>query len=120
MPEVMQDFCTPGQAEFLHNARAGSYAGSGGMKPVEYKTFVAGNLRQIVAVIGDSQAVIARRIGVSPSKLGNWLRGDNYPDPYAMWLLCEAYGVTMDWLYRGRIYGLPAELADGLRAAASA
>jgi hypothetical protein len=37
-----------------------------------------------------------------------------------MWRLCEEYGVTMDWIYRGRAYGLPAELADGLRAAGAA
>ena len=74
----------------------------------------------IVGVIGGPQSAIAARLGVSKSKLGNWLRGDNYPDPYAMWLLCRHYGVTMDWIYRGEIFGLPVSLADGLRAATSA
>lgn len=90
------------------------------MTPSEHKAMVAANLRQIVEVIGGSQAAIAKRIGATPSKFGNWLRGDNYPEPYAMWVLCEAYGVTMDWIYRGKTYGLPVELADGLRAASSA
>lgn len=90
------------------------------MKKNEHKTFVASNLRQIISVIGGKQTEIARRISVSPSKLGNWLRGEHYPDPWSMYLLCEAYGVTMEWIYRGRMYGLPGELVDGLRAKAAA
>lgn len=90
------------------------------MKKNDHKAFVAGNLRQIIAVIGGKQTEIARRIASTPSQMGNWMRGDHYPDPWSMWLLCEEYGVTMDWLYRGRTYGLPSELADGLRARAEA
>lgn len=90
------------------------------MTKSEFQRRVAENLTLIIGVLGPSQVEIARRIGVSPSRLGNWMRADNFPDEYAMWRLCEEYGVTMDWIYRGRIYGLPAELADGLRAAASA
>lgn len=86
------------------------------MTPAEHKAMVARNLRQIIAVIGRPQVEIAARLEVSKSKLGNWLRGDNYPDPHAMWLLCYHYGVTMDWIYRGQVFGLPAVLADGLRA----
>ena len=88
--------------------------------PAEHKKEVAANLRLICAVIGGHQSDIAAAIGVSKSKLGNWLRGDNYPDPFAMWLLCERYGVTMDWIYRGRLFGLPSHLADGLKAKAEA
>lgn len=90
------------------------------MTPAEYKQFVAANLRAIVAVIGGNQSDVAAAIGASKSKFGNWLRGDNFPDPHAMWLLCERYGVTMDWIFRGRIFGLPGHLADGLKAKVSA
>ena len=90
------------------------------LTPAEHKEHVADNLRRIVAVIGGSQTAIATRLGVSKSRLGNWLRGDNYPDPYAMWLLCLHYGVTMEWIYRGETFGLPSVLADGLRAAVEA
>lgn len=90
------------------------------MTPAQHKQHVAENLSQIVGVIGCPQVRIAEKIGVSKSNFHNWLRGDNYPDPYAMWRLCEAYGVTMDWIFRGRTYGLPVEMADGLRAAAEA
>lgn len=90
------------------------------MTKTQHKQQVAENLRQIVAVIGKPEAQIAASIGESRSKFGNWTRGDHYPDPFAMWRLCEIYRVTMDWIYRGRVYGLPAEMADGLRAAASA
>lgn len=86
------------------------------MKKHDHKQSVAANLRVIIAVIGGKQNEIARRIGSTPSKLGNWMRGDNYPDPWSMYLLCEFYGVTMDWIYRGKTYGLPVELVDGLKA----
>jgi transcriptional regulator with XRE-family HTH domain len=90
------------------------------MTPAEHKALVARNLRNVLAAIDQPAAHVAARIGVSKSKFGNWLRGDNYPDPYAMVSLCDHYGVTMEYLYRGRIYGLPAELAVGLAAADAA
>ena len=63
---------------------------------------------------------VAKTLGVSLSKLGNWFRGDNYPDPYLLTVFCDRYGVTTDFLYRGQIAGLPGDLADGLAAARAA
>ncbi len=89
-----------------------------------HKLHVAENLATVIAVVaearGKSQASFAKSIGVSPSKLGNWLRGDNYPDPYAMMQVCDLYGVSMDWIYRRRLFGLDESVAAGLRLAAEA
>lgn len=65
-------------------------------------------------------AEVARLLGITLSKLGNWTRGDNYPDEYLLTVFCDRYGVTMDYLYRGIILGLPSALADGLAAARAA
>jgi transcriptional regulator with XRE-family HTH domain len=62
--------------------------------------------------IGRPDAEIARSINVSTNKLGNWKRGDNYPDPHIVPRLCDRYGATMDWIFRGLLYGMPTELAD--------
>lgn len=84
------------------------------MKSSEHKRLVGERISLLCQALGRSDAEIARSIGASNSKLGNWKRGDNYIDPYAATLLCDRYGVTMDWIFRGRIYGLPVDLADKL------
>lgn len=64
--------------------------------------------------LGVTQAQVSRTLGVSPSLLGNWKRGDHYPDPFLMTVFCERYKVTMDYLYRGVISpALDEALADG-------
>ncbi len=78
----------------------------------EHRRQVAQNLTLLLQAIGRPDAEIARSIGISSSKLGNWKRGDHYPDPYAAALLCDRYGATMDWIFRSLPYGMPAELAD--------
>lgn len=84
-----------------------------------FKRQVGNNLRLFIeAAAGGNQAEFARRFGVSPSKLGNWIRGDNLPDPYFLSRVCEDYGVTMDWFYRGVRAGVAAALAENLRAVA--
>jgi transcriptional regulator with XRE-family HTH domain len=120
MAHKVQDFCTARQDRILHRQQKRRDAGFLPMTPAQHRQHVAENLTQIVGAIGGPRVRIAERIGATKEKFGNWLRGDNYPDPYAMWRLCEAYGVTMDWIFRGRTYGLPVELAASLQAAAEA
>lgn len=66
---------------------------------------------------GISKSELARRTGTTISKLNNWLRGDNYPDPMFVVRFCDLYGMTADWLYRDILPGLPTSLrrriADG-------
>lgn len=85
-----------------------------------HKRRVGANLRMAIEALGLSQAKIARDFGVSPPKLGNWLRGDHYPDPWFVLRFCERHGVTADWIYRGKVLGLAQPLADDLWAAAQA
>lgn len=74
-----------------------------------------------IQAIGKSQADICRAMGVSPSKLGNWLRGDYYPDPYFVSRFCDRFSVTTDWIYRGQVASPMGDaLADALWAAAQA
>jgi transcriptional regulator with XRE-family HTH domain len=66
-----------------------------------------------------TQAEIARKIGITPQRLSNYLRSDNYPNQYVLWLFCRRWGVTSDWIYQGTISGLPSELADFFQVAAT-
>lgn len=90
------------------------------MSNTDHRHRVAANLAAAIDATTVTQAEFCRRFGVSPSKLGNWLRGNHYPDPYVMSAFCEAEGVTMDWIYRGRRAGVMSAVAERLAAASGA
>lgn len=71
-------------------------------------------LRLTIDITHDSMAVWAREFEVSHHKLGNWLRGDNFPDPVILVEYCSSNCLTMDWFYRGITTGLPRRLAKRL------
>jgi hypothetical protein len=113
---TMQDFCIPCQSPSAWKSKkaAGSISA---MPATPHKTFVGNNLRIAIDALGLSQAEFCRRTGIAPNKLSNYLRGDNYPDP--MWLVrvCDEFGLTTDWFYRGARAGVAAGVAAYLRAA---
>lgn len=82
------------------------------MGPKEYKRRVGEWLRQAIEAQGVTQSHVARMFGVSPSKLGNWLRGDNFPDQYFIARFCNHFGVSADWIYRGQIGGMSGVAAE--------
>lgn len=58
-------------------------------------------------ILGLSQKEISEQLNLaSPVRWGHWERGRNMPDPEAISNLCDRYGITMDWIYRGDISGL--------------
>ncbi len=82
------------------------------MDAPQHKAIVGANLRRAIEAIGITPAQAARVAGVSPSRLGNWMRGANYPDPLALLRLRARFGVTLDYIYAGDLAGLPRALAD--------
>lgn len=69
--------------------------------------------------VGKRQVDWAREYQLSsPSKLANWEAGSHYPAPWFLVRLCEDYGFTMDWFYRGVRAGVSVARADDLRRAA--
>jgi transcriptional regulator with XRE-family HTH domain len=81
---------------------------------------VGQNLLAAIEATTVSQAEFCRRFNVAPPKLGHWVKGRNYPDPYVMAVFCEVEGVTMDWIYRGRRAGVISSVADRLPSVAVA
>jgi transcriptional regulator with XRE-family HTH domain len=84
------------------------------MPDVLYKAQVGRRLRAAIDALDLTQTEVARGLATTPSKLGNWLRGDNYPSAWFVTQFCERYGVTTDWIYRGVVSGMDAGLADRL------
>jgi transcriptional regulator with XRE-family HTH domain len=73
-----------------------------------------------IEALGKTQAEVCRTLGVSPSKLGNWIRGDYYPDPYFVAQFCDRYGITADWIYRNQAGAVAGDVGDALWVAARA
>ncbi len=85
-----------------------------------HKQEVGHRLRMACEALGLQPATVARRFGVSPSKLGNWLAGRDYPNEFFIYRFCTECQVSADWLYLGRVSGMASGLADSLWGAAKA
>jgi transcriptional regulator with XRE-family HTH domain len=79
-----------------------------------HKLEVGRRLRAAIEALGLTQAGVASTLNTAPSKLGNWLRGDNYPAAWFVKRFCDRYGITTDWIYRGIVSGIDSDLADKL------
>ncbi len=88
------------------------------MPPTPHKIFVGNNLRLAIDALGLTQAEFSRRTKIAPSKLHNYLRGDNYPDLFWLAQVCEQFGLTTDWFLRGIRAGVAAGVAENLPPAA--
>jgi DNA-binding transcriptional regulator YiaG len=112
---TMQDFfmaCQPSSSWHTGGTRSRITA----MPATHHKVFVGNNLRLAIEALGLSQAEFARRTQISPNKLHNYLRGANYPEPYWLTKVCDDFGLTVDWFYRGIRAGVAAGVAANLRA----
>ena len=85
-----------------------------------HKISVGNNLRLCIEALGLSQAEFARRTDIAPNKLHNYLRGQNYPEPQWLVRVCEEFGLTTDWFYRGSRAGVASNVAESLQAVALA
>lgn len=84
------------------------------MDAARHKQLVGRRLRTVFEALGLQQAQVARELNESPQKINNWLRGDNYPSEWFVYRFCARYGITMDYLYRGVVVGMPQALAAEL------
>lgn len=72
-------------------------------------------LRVAIESTGKSKAAWARKYGVSESNVGNWMRGDSYPNLEALIAFCDDEGLTLDWFFRGILVGVVDAWAERLR-----
>lgn len=85
-----------------------------------HKAAVGQRLRVAIEALGLTQAAVCRELGESTTKLGNWLRGADYPNEWFIARFCDRYGVTADWIYRGVISGAAEDVAAAIWKAARA
>jgi transcriptional regulator with XRE-family HTH domain len=53
-----------------------------------------------------SQKAFAELHGFGPTRYNNWAKGNQRIPVEAAEQLCDVYGLTLDYIYRGRIDGL--------------
>lgn len=119
----MQDICIHGKSNFMKKCCIAHERLPAHLPHVDasvHKVQVGERLRLAIEALGLTQAAVARSLGVSPTKLGNWIRGDNYPPPLILVQLADRWNITSDWLIRGKIAGTASPLADELWKSASA
>lgn len=60
--------------------------------------------------LGITQAEFARSVAISPTRMNNFETGFRRLTLDVASKICDRYGVTLDWLYRGDPSGLPTRL----------
>jgi hypothetical protein len=68
---------------------------------------IGARLQDVRAAFGaESQKAWAEREGFNPTQWNNWETGTRRIPVDAAERLCDRYGLTLDWIYRGRRDGL--------------
>jgi DNA-binding XRE family transcriptional regulator len=84
-------------------------------RPLHMRVDVAKRLRALRRSLGLTRAEFAENANVLRTAYTNWEKGDNLPDIIAGISICEAYKVTLDWIYMGDPSGLRVELWEQIR-----
>jgi DNA-binding XRE family transcriptional regulator len=75
---------------------------------------VAQRLRMLREMKGISGPKFAEWLDVEYPRWNNWERGYPLPAPIALRLCRRFPGITLDWIYRGRLEGLTVDFASKL------
>jgi DNA-binding transcriptional regulator YiaG len=107
--------------ELLKSRRMGGWHTMPAMKAtpaqMDHKRQVGQRLALARTALGLTLSKLKTDYGYSESRISNWESGLHYPDPWLLIHLCNDYGLTMDWFYRGVLAGVSAERAGDLRQA---
>ena len=76
---------------------------------------IAGRLRLTRQALRLKQAALCRQTGIAPNTYNQWEQERGRPDLDGAMKLCDAFGITLDWIYRGSMAGLPYEIAESIR-----
>jgi plasmid maintenance system antidote protein VapI len=69
---------------------------------------IGGRLEQLRNLLSDlTQKEWAEKHGFTPTQYNNWVNGGRRISIDAAIVLCDTYGLTLDYIYRGRVDGVP-------------
>lgn len=72
---------------------------------------VGRRIRLARETLGLRQIEFARRLGIRQSTLANWEAGDRLPDVAVMATAATRFGLSLDWIYTGRLQPAAGRLA---------
>jgi transcriptional regulator with XRE-family HTH domain len=73
---------------------------------------IAARLRATREAFGLGQNEFARRAGIASNTYNQYEQAKNLPRLDFVNKICDTYGVTLDWIYRGDTSGLPVRIAN--------
>lgn len=73
---------------------------------------IGGRITKAREALGVTQKEVCRLIGVGETTWNNWEKGKRRPDPIALARFCNAYGVTLDYIFRDNPQGLPGRILE--------
>ena len=89
------------------------------VREIEFYEDLAWRLKLAVEAIDRPKGEIAESIGVSQSRLSNWITAQNKPDWYGVARLCRRYGISAEWILLGDVRNLDHQKADNWERAAA-
>ena len=72
-------------------------------------------LKRLRKALGKTQAEMAELVGISKRAWGLIEKGARRINVGAALRLCDLYGLSLDWIYRGNIAQLPLNLIEKMR-----
>jgi transcriptional regulator with XRE-family HTH domain len=73
---------------------------------------IAARLRATREAFGLGQNEFARRAGIASNTYNQYEQAKNLPRLDFANQICDTYGITLDWIYRGDRSGLPMRIAN--------
>ena len=83
---------------------------------VQHKEHVGRRLLVARQALGKSRTDWQKLYGLYPSLISQWESGTAYPDIKFLICLCEDYGLTLDYFYRGSRAGVASSLSTAVEA----
>ena len=77
----------------------------------------AKRLTVTIDALGYTKAAFARSVGATPGQLHHWCLGANFPGVDVLIEMDRVHGLSTDWLLRGRLAGLPHDVAQKIQGA---
>jgi transcriptional regulator with XRE-family HTH domain len=74
-------------------------------------------LRATFRALNQNQTQIAKFLGVASNRINQYANAERLADLLLMIRLCERFGITLDWIYRGDPSGVKANIVDAVIAA---
>lgn len=75
---------------------------------------IAQRLRLTREALGLTQSALCKMTGIAANTYNQWEHARGRPELDKALILCEVLSLTLDWIYRGDPFGLPARLFNNL------